>query len=356
MSDPDIFIIQEAIPNGKRIELLDTDMPFGRPREVAAFQSGGELTIAQNGIYNPGSDRPVIQIMQPRERPLIIKGAFRDRIYRGPGGFAAQGDASNHARFMRDAIEEIRRRGNYLNITWRNDTRQGVLVETTFSEEGKNDIAYELKFFITTPANAPGITQAAGMVPVASLQDLEAKMASDVSQLRAKMLTLYISAIISTAISSSWDALSASLDVVGITTTALEKASSSPQRLMYKVNAVVASATSVQTQINNFKLILDATRADAAMITGSADAYVLFWQSVYTTEAMLDQLQYAMWVMKSQAYAMLRSSTRLYRVQPFDTLESIAQSQLGSSARSQDLGVRQDQLVVGNYIRIPQAS
>lgn len=352
-----VFVIQEAIPNGLRVELLDTDMPFGRARDLAAFETGGELMIAQSGIYNPGSPLPIIQVMQARERPLIIKGAFRDRIYVGKTGLtAAQGDQSNHARFMRDALETIRRRGNYVDIQWENESRRGVLIETRFSEESRNDIAYELKFFISAPANAPGTTQAAGMIKVASLQDLQAQMAEKALILRARMAKLAISAVIQTAIVVAWSATSSSIDVVGITTTALERAQSSPHRLLYRVNAVVASASSVQTQVQNLKTLLDATRADSAMLAGAVDAYVSFWTVASQTQVLLDQLQYAMWVMKSQAYDKLRAATRLYRVQPGDTVEQIALAQLGSSARAQDLGVRQDQLVAGQYIRIPQAS
>jgi hypothetical protein len=56
-----------------------------------------------------------------------------------------------------------------------------------------------------------------------------------------------------------------------------------------------------------------------------------------------------------KAATMAGSSTRLYQVQTGDTLESIAQTQLGSRARADEITLTGQTLVAGAWISIPGA-
>ncbi len=354
------FVIVEDIPAGAiTISLEDTDMPHGRARELSAFQSGGKVDIAQGGIYNPGSDRPVLQMMSVRENKLTIKGAFRDRIR--AGAQRQQGGAEpNHARAMRDLVEQVRRRGNLLKITWNGDERSGVIEETVFDEEGPHDIGYSITFFITTPPTGVKPKNTDNLVqPTSSIEDLRANMAAKLAEQRAQALALATNAAAVSAISNSLGFVSNAIDTLGTMTTIMERqVLSTPQQIATAANNTISSAQSVQTQIENLRKEdrgLDKLPASQAMTNASIDAYMSWWVWQHTTEAQLDQTVDAMRQIKLQTLQQMRKATKLYRVQSGDTLESIAQSQLGSKARSSDLGIRPDQLVPGAYIRIPQA-
>jgi len=132
---PSPFVISEDITsNALVVTLDDTDLPHGRARELSAFKSGGKIDIAQGGVYNPGSDRVVLQMMVNKLNRLTIKGAFRDRIRAGAQQQQG-GETPNHARSMRDRLELIRTRANPLKIVWDGQERGGVLEEANFEEE-----------------------------------------------------------------------------------------------------------------------------------------------------------------------------------------------------------------------------
>lgn len=361
VNTPSPFVFKEDIAAGAlTITLEDTDMPYGRKRELSAFQSGGKVDIAQGGIYNPGSDRVVLQMMAVRENKLVIKGAFRDSIRAGAQRQQG-GPEPNHARAMRDQIERIKRRGNPLKITWNGDERSGVLEEATYDEEGPHDIAYTLTFFIAVPPT--GVDSNNGnnlLAPTPSIEDLRAQMAANHAAQVAAELDLATNAALTATISNAMGFVTNAIDTLGTMTTSMERqVLSTPQQIATAVNSVNASAQNVQTQIANTRTTyggLDTVSADQAMINASIDSYMQWWVWQNNTEANFDQMVDAMRQIRFQTNQQIKKSTKLYRVQPNDTLESIALTQLGSKSRSSDLGIRQDQLVAGAYIRIPQAT
>src|SRR5262245_20561896 len=118
MSPPPVTIAED-VAGGLVIELKGDDLPYGRMRELVAFESGGEVKIADNGIYMPGNTRPVLQVMQITQRPMVLKGAFRDHLFGVVG----------HARSMRARFEQLRYRANPVRITWESDERYGLLID-----------------------------------------------------------------------------------------------------------------------------------------------------------------------------------------------------------------------------------
>lgn len=356
---PEPFVITEDIASGAiTITLEDTDMPFGRPREVTAFQSGGKVDIAQGGIYNPGSERPVLQMMAVRENRLVVKGHFRDRIRAGaqrqPGGAEP-----NHARYMRDLVERVRRRRNPLKISWAGDERSGVLEETQFDEEGVHDIAYTLTFFIAIPPTGLQSENEKLLSPTPSIEDLRSQMAANLAEQRAEMTVLAVEAAATAVISNALGFVSNAIDTLGIATVTAERiVLSTPQQIAAAINNINSSAQNVQTQIDQTRndFSFDSTTAEDAMANQKVDDYMKWWVWHTTTSCQLDQIVDAMRQIRLQSLEQLRKATKLYRVQDGDTLESIALTQLGSKARASDLGIRPDQLIVGSYVRIPQAT
>lgn len=355
---PSAFVFKEDIgANAITVSLEDTDTPFGFPREVTGFESGGKTDVAEGGIYNPGSPRVVLQMMAVRQTRMVIKGAFRDKIRAGAQRQTQNSPEPNHARAMRDTIELVRQRGNPLKITWFGDERSGVLEETKFGEEGRHDITYELTFIIAVPTS--GYTQTTNQLVSAtpSIEDLRSQMAANLATQRAQLAALAANAAAVAAISNSLGFLASAIDTLGtFTTTAERVVVSTPQQLQNSYNSVIASAQNAQAQAQAVRDAgLDWLEAEDAMKQADADSLAAWWDWQTTTQLVLDQIIDAMRQVRLQSLQQLRLATRLYRVQPGDSLESIALSQLGSRARASDLGVRADQLVTGAYVRIPQA-
>lgn len=353
------FVFKEDIAAGAiTVTLEDTDMPYGRARELSAFQSGGKVDIAQGGIYNPGSDRVVLQMMAVRENKLVIKGAFRDRIRAGAQRQQGGGEP-NHAKSMRDLIERVKRRGNPLKISCNGEERTGVIEETVFEEESAHDIAYTITFFIATPPTGATAQNTSPTSPTVSIEDLRAQMSASLAERRAALLGLATDAAVTATISNALGFVSNAIDTLGVATTTMERqVLNTPQQIQTAANNVVSSAQAVQTQIAQVQDEadgLDTTRAQDAMQKANTDEYLKWWEWQLQTQLLLDQILDAMRQVRLQALQQMRKATKLYRVQPTDTLESIALTQLGSKARASDLGIRPDQLVVGSYVRIPQA-
>lgn len=353
-----VFVIKEDIANNPMsITLEDTDMPYGRPREVEGFQSGGKVDIAQGGIYNPGSDRVVLQMMAHRENKMTIKGAFRDRIRAGVQRQSNNDVMPQHAKKMRDKLELIKRRGNKLKITWDGDERTGVIEETVYGEEGPHDITYAITFFIAEPPTGGARNNTNATNPTPSLEDLRAQMAAAHAQQQVELAAMATQAAVTATISNALGFAANAIDTLGLATTTLEReVLSTPAQVQTAVNNTNASAANVQTQIQAIQDAgYDKTPADQAMVNQSIDEYMKWWVWQSKTKIMLDQQSDAMRQIRLQATEQVRQATKLYRVQDGDTLESIALQQLGSKARASDLGIRQDQLVPGSYVRIPQA-
>lgn len=352
-----VFVIKENITNNPlQIILEDTDMPYGRPREMEGFQSGGKMDIAGGGIYNPGSNRVILQMMSHRENKLTIKGAFRDRIRAGVQRQTNTDVMPQHAKKMRDRLELIKRRGNLLKISWDGDERTGVIEETVYGEEGPHDITYAITFFISEPPTGGPRNNTQGTNPTPSVEDLRSQMAADLAARRGELLALAATAATMSAISNALGFAANAIDTLGTMTTTLEREIlSTPAQVQTAVNNTNAAAQNVQTQIQAIRDAgYDNVPPDQAMVNQSIDDYMKWWAWQSRLNTTLDQMSDAMRQIRLQATQQMRLATRLYRVKDGDTLESIALQQLGSKARAGDLGLRQDQLIAGSYVRIPQ--
>jgi hypothetical protein len=138
------FVIEEDIATDpQRVELSGPDLPHALPRSMPGFESGG--SVEKDVIRLPGKKRPIYQVRQPIQRPMVIKGAFRDHLYVQAGGATGV----PHARAMRDLIEAIRLRCNPVKITWSGETRRGLLDDAKFGEESDSEISYEITFEIS---------------------------------------------------------------------------------------------------------------------------------------------------------------------------------------------------------------
>ncbi len=347
---PDVVVIQEDVPSGLRVELRDADTPHARPRATPAFESGGP--VEREKIYLPGRTRPILQIQQPRERDLVIKGAFRDHLHAQDGGTDAR-----HAKQMRDRLETIRRRCNVVLVTWDGEQRVCFLAETKFGEESAFEKTYELTFDVLD-AGAPGADVAAAARRAPGTEaDLATQARALVAELRANLAR----ARAALAARQLVDQLENGLDLADAALGDLQTAAEALQGADPKnVFAAVARATGAgrlaHTAATAVQLVARATGAASAVPTNDPDFVVAWWQLQFGVDDTMNIVIDLVRECRAQALARARQATRLYLVQPGDTLETIARNALGSAARAGELGLRPEDLVPGTYVRIPEAA
>jgi LysM repeat protein len=135
----------EAARNPIKLKLLGNMLPF------IPFQLGGEQKLVEK--YYPGNPEPSVQVMGAREAPVTIKGRLQDK--RQPVG-------SEIAWRVKDVLEDIRKRGNLVRISLGDQwIRYGFLQTTKFPMRDRNNLEYELTFFLVSenkPQQNPIIT------------------------------------------------------------------------------------------------------------------------------------------------------------------------------------------------------
>src|SRR5258707_10535719 len=274
--------IAEDIPSGSlRVVLRDSDGPFGYPRQVTAFERGGE--VAHQAIYLPGRRAPIYQVQQARQRDLQFHGQFRDHLRASDLGTA---DVT-HARDMERQIEAIRRRANPLTVTWSDQSWSCLLKEALFAHEGDHDIQWTLTFAVAStaddPAEAPPATTAT-QAPV----DAAALMATALATLIAAQAALVTAAAapqppptLTNSLALTEAAASDLLDAVS----ALTVASATARTAL--ATRVDSRAATLQTQAGASSSLFATTLLAAAVPTGTP-AGIVAWQNVsYTTSAAL---------------------------------------------------------------------
>lgn len=346
---PDPIVIKELLGTPPlTAQLADDDLPAGRRHEVAAFQSGGKWTIADDGIYNPGATRVVLQVMSKKYHPMVLKGAFRDAFY-GVG----------HARAQRDLFERISDRVNPIEITWGDQVRQGILWETSFGEESASDITYELTFFIAVPQQGTQ-TQVRAAEGTTDPADLVATMKAQADLLQAELDNVALQASIQSNIAVGWETAQVALDNALLAVTIVNNLpASNAQQAISAARRVQTSVQSAQGQLVSLKQIYDSLSVDQLRpiaSTKTADAEMALMLAVMNGSVGCLQLMDSLRSVAVIATLAIQQTTQVYRVQQGDTLESIARAKLGSRARAMDLGIPQSALVPGNLIRIPDAA
>lgn len=346
---PDPIVIEELIGNPPLRATLGTDdLPEGRRHEIAAFESGGKWDIADDGIYNPGANRVVLQIMSRKYHPMVLKGAFRDAFYQ-----------VGHARAQRDLFERIADRINPVKITWGDQVRQGVLWETSFGEESPNDITYELTFFIAVPQQGTQQQQreAAGSTDPSDLVSL---LKAQVNALQAKWIAASVRAQIQAAIANMWNTAQLALDNALLAATIVAtKPSSTAQQALSAARRVQATAGAAQDQFAAIKANYDTLTVDSINPTSApqtSDQQVALLVTLMEGSDGCLAIQNGLRTLAVIATQQIAKTTRIYRVQQGDTPESIARTQLGSAARAPELGITIAQCVPGKLIRIPEAA
>lgn len=342
-------ILIEEIVGGQSVTLTEHELPYGRRHELAAFESGVEVDIAEDGVYNPGSDRVTIPVMQPRYLPMVLKGRFHDAFFpKDPG----------HSRSQRDKLTKLAQRANPVKITWGDDERQGLLRIAKFGEESEFDIAYDLTFFIAVPPTGTAPPRQDGLLPPTDdPSDLLSQLQAQAAQHQAALDAVALRTFAASQYASLFSSANAALEAASTAALAFATAQvSTPHQILSAGRSVIASVQSTQDQFTALKAYTQNLDDEDAVSPVTADNITAWWAWSYDAQddflSILDTLR----TIAQTAQLALRKATQIYQVQEGDTLESIAQQKLGARGRSLDLGISQADLVPGNYVRIPEAA
>jgi nucleoid-associated protein YgaU len=349
---PDTFTIEEDLDSGAlSVTLQGPDLPHALPRSFAAFESGG--SVESEDIYLQGRKRPIMQVKQARERPLVVKGAFRDHLFVQSGG----DEGVEHARAMRDALERIRNRCNQVRITWAGERRLGLLSDAKFGEESRHDIPYELTFKIgvgvldTADAPTPDGSRAA-RAATDTVTALRAIVAERRAALDAAAKLLRAREIVET-IRSDLALVDSTFARLESEATSLDSAA--PGAMQNAAARFYTLGESAQNAVNAAALSLAVSlAADAGADT--ADSRAAWFAFQHESNDVFGAMAIEVQQLRAAARSRIRRTVRLYTIRAGDTLESIARSQLGDPARARDLGLAPADLRPGRVIRIPEAA
>jgi uncharacterized protein YkwD len=350
---PDTFTIEENLDSGAlSVTLQGSDMPYALPRSTPGFESGGP--VEHEEIYLPGRERPIFQVKQARERPLVIKGAFRNHLFVRDGGDTGV----SHARAMRDSIERIRKRANLLRLTWTGEQRLGLLTEATFGEESEHEISYELTFKI-----AVGVLDRLGTANEDG-QRHEPNRADVVADLRARLAEIQTRLDALAQMATTLSTVSSIAAAVSVADSALEQLAVDADALDQAPRTAVSTAAakffstgkSVQAAVAAAASMIGNTLAADVVPSGQAEPLAAWFAFQLTSFDALTGVAIELQLQRTKARAQIRKTVRLYTVRPGDTLESIARKQLGDQARASELGLAPQDLRPGRVVRIPEAA
>lgn len=331
---PSPVILEEVSAAPLRLVLAGTDLPTAKPREHAAWESGGEYRHSRVDL--DGASEPFVQQHGATDRDIVFSGAFRDHLHARAG----------HARAQRDLIERIRARGRQLRLTWDGDERLCLLTATTFGEESKHEITYQLTLLVLrAPARARSPARRAAVS-----SDRLGRAAPSIEERANAIGALPLRR-------SALDSMRAALTTVQAAMTraqnAVRDAEAAVRQAAVYVRRAIGVVQSAQQTIRSAIATVRTAQREAVLIEQQTTAIIGWARWQFDTLAFLDELGADLWQATRDLRVRLAAATRLYTVRAGDTLESIARTQLGSAARAGELGVRADQLVPGLVIRIP---
>jgi len=343
------FIIEEiGVANPVRVLLADEDLPFGRARDFAAFESGGEIRLGNDdGVRLPGG-RVVFHVMYAKERPLILKGAFRDSLLGSDG----------HARRYRDNVDLIRKRANLVRVTWASESRTGLLQDAKFGEEDEHNITYELKFIISDGAGTSPPASDEMSLPDVSPLALIAQMIADFAMIKAIDVSVAVASQVALTVKALEYACEQRMNDTATYVASLDAPQDTSQAALREAaQRCQSSASQAQTSIAALSTYISGLTLATAISSPSpsADDAIAFATYQNTSRTTCDSALDTFRVISIKAATLAGTSTRLYQIQTGDTLESIAQSQLGSRGRASEIMLPGPAPVAGSWIGIPGA-
>lgn len=139
------FVIEELSGEKRKFELSGRAMPYRKPT------FGGKMRLEKT--YYGGNPIGTIQFFGAEETETSFKGMWKDRFIYNPGNgsqpegvFKVDGRQMGGADECVQAMDDLRRKGQMVKVTWGFYVRVGALEEFNSTPENLKDIEWEAKF------------------------------------------------------------------------------------------------------------------------------------------------------------------------------------------------------------------
>lgn len=181
------FTIRELTGDKRTLRLVGRALPY-RPFSLEGEQRA-DLWMP------PGNPEGTLQIYGPSEKPTTIKG-FWKTVFLGDETLVSatiNGAALTTAKDLVQTADDIRRKGQIVEVTWLHEQRQGVLQRLKKDWHNLNDCEWEIEFLWS--ALSIDVLSAAQKILKSALRsaaDFASKMASQVSDFGDKASPLTV--------------------------------------------------------------------------------------------------------------------------------------------------------------------
>jgi nucleoid-associated protein YgaU len=138
---PDDFpegLVLVEIVDGKE-KTSDQVQLVGRFSPHQPFEFGGSQALSKE--YYPGNSEPTVQVLGSREQNVPIKGRLKSNKFKNE-------DLREAAVEYQELIDAMRLRGNLVKATLGEWRRYGFIESVTFRMNTRQDIEYEIDFFV----------------------------------------------------------------------------------------------------------------------------------------------------------------------------------------------------------------
>lgn len=148
MADPSSFVVTELTGKGRNLILQGRALPY-QPFTL-------EGSMRAEFVWYPGNPVASAQMLGADEKPTTVTGKWKNRFLKSQDDFGApviptaiatlDGRQVEDAFALVTAVDEIRRSGQLLEVTWDSFKRRGILTKFRHSWTRREDVEWEIEF------------------------------------------------------------------------------------------------------------------------------------------------------------------------------------------------------------------
>ena len=133
------FTFQELTGEKRRLSLTGRALPY-RPLSLSG-------TMRAEVTYYPGSPEPTLQMLGSTEEETTITGMWKDKFITADSGFALlNNNPLVDAKSLVDAVDDMRRKGQLIEISWDEIVRQGYISQFEQTWDSRRDVSWSITF------------------------------------------------------------------------------------------------------------------------------------------------------------------------------------------------------------------
>jgi hypothetical protein len=134
------FVIRELTGDKRELRLVDRALPY-RPLTLEGVQDNEATKYAGNPVRS-------LQVFGPSEKDTTIKGFWKDIFIGDAAAPAATVDGRPllSARVLSDLVDDVREKGQLVEVTWLHEQRQGIIGRFKKDWHNLHDLEWEIDF------------------------------------------------------------------------------------------------------------------------------------------------------------------------------------------------------------------